>query len=150
MSSLIYNGATHLLTLTDSKGAKLGTWQAHNITDSHLSTVDYLHNGTYSFLDTRSAHPHPGDNINGPYGSYGIFRFNYPKHQGVGVHSGRANAARYPGVIHPTLGCVRTSDDAMAIIVKTAKTDPLTTITVQSNSRETAQSGAAWLKTHPQ
>lgn len=150
MSSLIYNGTTHLLTLTNGQGVRVGVWQAHNITDRRLSTIDYVHNGTYAFLDTASPHRHWDDNSNSSYGSYGIFRFNYLHHTGVGVHSGRVRRHDFPGVIHPTYGCVRTSDDAMAIIVTTAKEDPLRTITIQSNAKETVQDGTNWLKTHPQ
>jgi hypothetical protein len=45
----------------------------------------------------------------------------------MGIHSGRANAA---GPCNPTLGCIRTDNDAMRAIVKTAAADPLTYIYV--------------------
>ena len=40
------------------------------------------------------------------------------------------------GPKHPTNGCVRTTDEAMAEIVKTAKDDPLKTLTVEKNKKD--------------
>ena len=108
-------------------------------------------NGDYAFDDTTSPHTHGDakdsngakqDSEDGMFGSSGIFRLSSFKgaddktHEGVGVHSGRANKedlAKRSGVEFATNGCVRTTDAAMSKIVGTAKTDPLTKLTVQNN-----------------
>jgi hypothetical protein len=64
---------------------------------------------------------------NGPYGSNGIFVFSVPGHSGIGVHSGRANKG---GPLHPTKGCLRTTDEATDLIGKTHIVDPLNSLTI--------------------
>jgi len=114
MSTLVFNGATHQVTLNDAHGNPVGSWSAYNNVDSH-ATLTHLQNRSYTVQDTTAPHRHAA-NANGPYGSHGIVRFNVPGHPGIGVHSGRANARHLPGPAHPTMGCIRTTDAAMAAI----------------------------------
>jgi RHS repeat-associated protein len=65
-------------------------------------------NGTYDY-SWYSPHKRDRDE-NGSYGLYGNFIFEVPNHEGMGVHSGRANDR---GPEHPTQGCIRTTDQAM-------------------------------------
>lgn len=132
MSRLIFNGNSHQISLVDDNGRTVGAWAAYNNVDSH-ATLDHVSNGTYIIRDRTVPHQHRAD-PNGPYGSHGIFRFIVPGHLGIGVHSGRANARHLPGPQHPTMGCIRTTDQAMAAIANAARTSPLTTIQVIHNS----------------
>ncbi|WP_084462330.1 L,D-transpeptidase [Bradyrhizobium sp. WSM1417] len=146
MSKLIYHGTTHQIELRDDKGASLGSWAAYNNIDSAFAKSNYhsarhLDNGSYKVADTTEPYPHAADS-NGPYGSHGIIRFNYPGHPGVGLHSGRADATNMPGPQHATHGCIRTTDEAMETIAGIIKNDPLTTIAVQGNNKHVAKQGA--------
>jgi hypothetical protein len=58
------------------------------------------------------------------------FNANGVSHDGVGVHSGRANGGAQN---HPTMGCIRTTDEAMEAITRFILGDPLESITVQGN-----------------
>ncbi|MDY1037893.1 L,D-transpeptidase family protein [Lelliottia sp. CFBP8978] len=133
MSRLIYNGLTHRLSLLDGDYNVIGIWEAYNNVDS-TATMRHVNNGTYSIQDTRTPHLHPGDNADGPYGAYGIIRFNYPGHRGVGVHSGQAHNPRVPGPQHWTMGCIRTTDEAMQKIKDYMSNSPLSTIEVLNSS----------------
>ncbi|MDE1150606.1 MAG: hypothetical protein PW843_28995 [Azospirillaceae bacterium] len=131
MSKLQFDGQAHQITLVNAAGTSVGTWAAYNNVDSH-ATIRHVQNGTYIILDTRAPHPHAAS-ANGPYGLHGIIRFNVPGHPGIGVHSGRAAARHLPGPEHPTMGCIRTSDEAMGSIVGVMGQDALTTIEVFNN-----------------
>ncbi|QEE25252.1 L,D-transpeptidase [Rhodanobacter glycinis] len=144
MSKLKFNGAQHQLILVDRQGKVVGTWTAYNNIDSHATIQPHIPDGTYAVVDTARPHPHAAD-PNGPYGSYGIVRFNVPGHVGVGVHSGRANARHLPGPQHPTMGCIRTSDAAMKSIKDFMASDPLTMIVIIGNSQSSAHAGHARL-----
>ena len=87
-------------------------------------------------------HAHPGD-PNGPCGSHGIFRLTVPGHVEIGLYSGRANAAHQPGPPPPTMGSIRTTDDAMQSIATAVARDPLTTIEVTNNTVATVHLGVA-------
>jgi hypothetical protein len=149
-SSLDYDAKTHTLTLYDKNGNTVGSWHANNRVDSH-ATLRGLPDGRYQFADTTKATHHSGvdkhgipmDSKKGEYGPSGIFHlkgFNADgtHHEGVGVHSGRegvpdASAQHGEGPDHVTQGCLRTTNAAMSQITDTAKTDPLTTLSVQNN-----------------
>lgn len=133
MTTLSFNGCTHTLTLLSADGSVMGIWTAYNNVD-HRATLKHLENGTYQILDKSTPHLHPGDNAEGAYGTWGIIRFSYPGHPGVGVHSGRAHARRKPGPEHPTMGCIRTTDDAMKRIKESMAKSSLSTITISNNS----------------
>ncbi|MCQ8896779.1 hypothetical protein NQT62_10080 [Limnobacter humi] len=132
MSSLKFDGACHSLQLIDQQGNLVGDWVAYNNVDISAK-LRFIPNGTYSFIDTQRPYPHKPD-PNGPYGSYGILRFNVPHHAGIGVHSGRSASKRLPGPQHPTMGCIRTSDQAMHAISELIAEDPLTSIQINNNS----------------
>jgi hypothetical protein len=152
MSELIYDGVLKRLTLLDKDRKVVGFWRANNRVDSGYAKAHGLHflpNGTHSILkqDQLNPHPHPGqsdeyghfDSVNGKYGPYGIVRIDphaIPGHNGLGIHSGRANFPDVDrrGPDHPTEGCIRTIDEAMQKIVLTMKYDPLLTVKVMNNS----------------
>lgn len=144
MSKLKFNGTQHQLVLIDRQGKVVGTWTAYNNIDSHATIQPHILDGSYAVVDTTRPHPHAAD-PNGPYGSYGIIRFNVPGHVGVGVHSGRANSRHLPGPQHPTMGCIRTSDAAMKSIRDFMAGDPLTMIVISGNSQSSAHAGHARL-----
>jgi hypothetical protein len=136
MSSLVFDGTAHTLTLYDAQDQQIGQWHANNVVD-HKATLKFVPNGEYDLIDKSRPFRHGGaaDTANGPYGRFGIIRLDEFSadghvHDGVGVHSGRANKG---GPDHATMGCIRTTDAAMAAITGHMPTDPLTTITVQNN-----------------
>jgi hypothetical protein len=136
MSSLSFNGNDQTITLFDAQGNQLGAWPANNVVD-RTATMRFVPNQDYDIVDRNAPHTHGGeaDTPNGPYGSFGIIRFegfwaDGVHHDGVGLHSGRADRG---GADHATMGCIRTSDGAMQAISQHIATDPLTTITVHGN-----------------
>ena len=138
MSNLTYNGHDHTIEIFDERGKSLGKWSAYNNIDrkfakAHYHSLTHLKDGTYTVQDRKAPHSHTAS-ANGPYGLYGIIRFDYPGHSGVGLHSGRANAAHMPGPQHPTHGCIRTTDKAMAAIKRVMSTDPVKSIKIVGNS----------------
>jgi len=141
MSRLRFNGQTHQIELVNDAGAVVGTWAAYNNVDSH-ATIRHVQNGTYNVQDRTVPHPHAA-NANGPYGLHGIIRFDVGGHPGVGVHSGRANARHLPGPQHPTMGCIRTTDDAMQAISALMRQQPLTAVEVTNNTAGGAATATA-------
>jgi hypothetical protein len=137
MSRLIFDGRVHQLSLIGGSGQIAGVWAAYNNVDSH-ATLTHLQNGTYNIRDRIAPHRHAAS-ANGPYGLHGIVRFDVPHHPGIGVHAGRANARRLPGPMHPTMGCIRTTDEAMLAISNSMRTSPLTPIEVMNNSAPAAR-----------
>ncbi len=123
---MVHDATSHRITLIDRAGKTMGGLQSFNNVDRH-ATLTHLPNATFSFVDTIRPHPHPAS-PSGPYGSHGILRFNIPGHRGIGVHSGRTNAANLPGPPHPTEECIRRTDDATLSISGAIKNDPLSTI----------------------
>lgn len=132
MSSLLFNGATHQIHLYDNDEKLVDSWTAYNNVDRR-ATLTHLANRSYTVQDRSVPHHHTPD-ANGAYGLHGIIRFAVPGHSGVGVHSGRANAVHQPGPAHATMGCIRTTDEAMAAIAAHIRTAPLSTIRVEHNS----------------
>lgn len=122
LSSLIFNRANNTLTLLDKDGNVVIVCDAANNTTK--SSKGPWPNGTYPYSRHNNHPPDP----NGPYGSYGIYIFGVPGRSDMGVHSGRTNSG---GPEHPTLGCVRTTDNCMQQISNTRATDPLKSITIQ-------------------
>jgi RHS repeat-associated protein len=122
LSSMIFNRANGTLTLMDKDGNVVAVCTAANNTTRRSNGP--WPNGTYPF---QSHNNHPPD-PNGPYGSYGIDVFDVPGRTGMGVHSGRQNSG---GPNHPTLGCVRTTDDCMKTITVWQSHDPMTQISIQ-------------------
>jgi hypothetical protein len=148
MSQLVFDGTHHTLTLVKSDGTQLGgPWPANNVVD-RSATMRYLPNGRYGVADPASPHRHGSavdrkgvleDSSTGAYGPYGIirlrpFHLGKTRHAGVGIHSGRANKGAQN---HPTMGCVRTTDQAMSAIVHYIPSDPLTAVIVKNNHDQT-------------
>ena len=140
MSKLKFDGQTHEIALVDADGDTVGTWVAYNNLDRR-ATIRHIANGTYSILDRIVPHYHV-PSADGPYGLHGIVRINVARHPGIGVHSGRANASESPGPQHLTMGCIRTTDDAMSAIRDLMRNDPLTTIEVTNNDAVRASAPA--------
>ena len=140
MSNLVFNGQTHELSLFGDDGKLSGKWPAYNNVDRH-ATLTHLRNRTYAVQDRRVPRLHAA-NANGPHGLHGIIRFNVPGHPGIGVHSGRAAARTLPGPAHPTMGCIRTSDEAMRAILAVMRESPLRTVEVINNHAPVARAAS--------
>jgi len=134
LSYLVFNRFTHQLTLYSRERIAIGTYEARNQT-CNTAGVCYENwpEGTWQWSHWA---PHPEDNANTSFGSYGNFVFWVPGRTGLGVHSGRANTIA--GTAFQTEGCIRTTDDATLDISLTHfgspdfiyNADPLTHITV--------------------
>ena len=130
MSTVVFDGLAHTLTVKDKDGKVVAIGAANNRTDSH-ATLQFVPNGVYSLQDSKAPHTHGGtkDTVDGEYGSYGIIRFNVPGHLGVGIHAGRAKIAdqtpqRAIGPDHVTQGCIRTNEDTMKSLTTLMTKDP--------------------------
>lgn len=128
MSALAFDRAAGFLTAAGKDGTPIGKWPAANNVDSH--SHGQWPKGIFNFAYVVA---HPGDDENSAYGSHGILVFTVPGRYGMGVHSGRQDipdGLHRIGVEHCTMGCIRTTDDAMAAIVAMHKQDPIAVITV--------------------
>ena len=137
MATLLFDGVQHRLSSLSDDGEVVGAWIAYNNVDRH-ATISHVRNQTYVVRDRSTPRRHT-PNANGPYGLHGIIRFNVAGHPGVGVHSGRANAAQTPGPAHMTMGCIRTTDEAMGFLSEYMRDSPLRTIRVINNSAPAAR-----------
>ena len=124
--NLSFSRATNTLTVILADNSET-TWPAaNNVQSGCLPWPD----GVYQFVERVT---HDGDGPDSAYGSYGGLLFMVPGRTGMEVHSGRAtvpDGLGRVGVEHCTLGCIRTTDDAMAAIVAAMAGDALGTITV--------------------
>jgi len=126
MSHLYFSSSTGRLSLHNTIPA--GPWAAQNNVDS--SAVGPFPPGTFPFIGWNH---HFDDAPDSPFGMYGIIVFSVIGRTGMGVHSGRVgvpDALGREGIGHATLGCVRTSDAAMAAIARIHATDSILAITV--------------------
>ncbi|MCC6492130.1 MAG: hypothetical protein IT424_03815 [Pirellulales bacterium] len=131
MSRLTFNRHKNLLTLNSEQGQILGSWEAYNNVTASSNGVwpnggyDYSHYNLHAGLDANSA-----------YGTKGIYVFKVPGRTGMGVHAGRKDKVDGKGRKGPaynTLGCIRTTEEAMTKIKSTHEGgDPLTEILVTS------------------
>ena len=140
MSTLLFDGLSHQLSLIGNNGEIQGTWIAYNNVDRH-ATLTHVPNRTYTIQDRSVPLRHTAD-ANGSYGLHGIIRFNMAGHPGIGVHSGRAHARHQPGPQHQTMGCIRTSDEAMLAIAEAMQSESLSTIEVRNNSAPMARTAS--------
>ena len=127
MSHLTFNRANEELTLTTQAGSS--SFKSANNVDPRSKGI--WPNGEYQFAYRIE---HPGDMPSSAYGSHGIFIFEVPNREGMGVHSGREGVKDgfgKSGFEHCTMGCIRTTDEAMAQLVRTHALDPIASITVQ-------------------
>jgi len=102
------------LSVFSGTGQYLGAFPAAN--NAQSGSRGPWAGGSYTFSGWV---PHSGDNADSAFGSNGNFVFNVPGCVGCGVHSGRENTtdlAGRAGVDHATNGCIRTTDDATALI----------------------------------
>jgi RHS repeat-associated protein len=139
-SSLVFNRKHGYIAFYSGEGTLIGAWSAANNADSRSRGSKRWPAGEYSMLDRTQPRTHArGDTVDGEYGTRGIFRAqnfddNGVERTGMGVHAGRQNAtdgAGRSGVEHATMGCIRTTEDAMKIIAETAAVDPVETIRVE-------------------
>ncbi len=119
--SLKGGGVTVVFDRSDSmlyikvNGITVDSHAAHNIVDS--SSQGQWSNGGYSMYDTVNPYTHSDDSFDSSYGTHGIYRAdpfydsNGCYRTGMGIHSGRSD-----NTAHPTMGCIRTTDAAMANI----------------------------------
>jgi hypothetical protein len=114
MSELLFVRGFHSLTLFDNLQSRVGTWEAYNNVDSHAHGIWPM--GRYDFDYWVSHH---GLGVDSAYGTHGIYVFKVPGRTGMGVHAGRKNVGKLKGPQHPTMGCIRTTEDAMAVIQST-------------------------------
>jgi hypothetical protein len=110
-------------------GRLLGHWAAANNVDSRSRGPWPL--GASRF---QAHHPHADEaSPDSAYGLHGILVFAVAGREGMGVHSGcrrvRDRRLRW-GVNHCTMGCIRTTDEAMAAILAAHAADPLTAMFV--------------------
>lgn len=124
--NLSFDRASSTLTVIGADSSET-TWPAaNNVQSGSLPWPD----GVYQFVQRVT---HPGDGPDSPYGSYGGLLFTVPGRTGMEVHSGREtvpDGLDRCGPAHCTLGCIRTTDDAVAAIVAAMAGDALQEITV--------------------
>jgi hypothetical protein len=142
VSRIIFDGISHTLTLSDKDGNTVDVWPANNRTDSR-ATLRFVPNGPHPVEDMHGPHRHSTaeDSVEGEYGTFGIVRFGVINHEGVGIHSGRKTTPdltpeRGIGPEHVTMGCIRTTEEAMAVITGTIATDALIQVLVQNNHNQ--------------
>lgn len=151
MSTLEFDGQSHILTLKDEFYKIVATGHANNRTAS-TAPLQFVLDGHYAFQDICVPHRHGhtadthnpkvlADSVNGEYGSYGIIRFDVPRHPGVGVHAGRQTLhdltpQRSTGPDYVTMGCIRTNEVMMGQIVTHMRMDPLQFLYVHYNRRQ--------------
>ena len=131
MSTLRFDGSAHTIQLTGAAGDITGPFTAYNNVDSHSNGP--WPDGTFSFIgyNTHAALSDPDSE----YGAHGILIFNVPNRTGMGVHSGRAgipDGLGRSGPQHCTLGCIRTTDEAMAAFLQVIAGDPMQSIDVDT------------------
>lgn len=136
MSTLVFDGDQHTITLFDANNHQIGQWPANNRV-ARSATMRFVPNGAHGVVDPQMPHTHGNDSdtINQAYGRFGIIRLepftiDGVNHEGVGIHAGRDNSGAQN---HPTMGCIRTTDQAMQAITQFILGDPLTGVQVQNN-----------------
>ena len=128
MSKMEFSRLGSRIQLTTDDNTEIGSWDAANNVDSHSKGI--WPNGVYNFGYYVA---HPGDPPDSAYGSHGIFVFDVTDREGMGVHSGREDipdGLGRRGFRHCTMGCIRTTDDATAQLLRTHAVDPIKSINV--------------------
>jgi hypothetical protein len=126
MSRFVFEQHTGRLWLYGT--VTLGPYAAANFVDS--ASDGPWPAGIYTFAGHRD---HPDDSADSAFGRHGIFLFTVPNRTGMGVHSGRASVPDglgRTGPFHATMGCIRTTDDAMGQLITLHQTDPVQRIDV--------------------
>lgn len=144
MSTLLFTKAAAQISLVDRAGSVLaGPFVAYNNVDS--TSRGPWPPGTYRYIG-HIQHTDMTD-PEGAYGDYGILIFDVPGRSGMGVHSGRRDVPDGLGQIGPkhcTMGCIRTTDEALAAFLLAASTDAFENITVVGGAAD--QRGAAFVQ----
>ena len=139
MSWLMFDGSSRRIELFGGQtigafvSAPVGVWSAHNDVAStsggHWPLGDYLWSHYKGHRDQVGFGP---GCFSTQYGCQGIHIFMVPGRSGMGVHAGRTRQAIFPGGVgRVTMGCIRTSEEAMAVINATHIGDPLVGIRVR-------------------
>lgn len=105
-TTLDFSRSSGTLTATNQNGTVIGVYSAGNFTVR--GSGGPWPDGIYS---PSHYNRHPDSGPTDAYGSNGIIVFSVDGRTGMGLHSGRS------GPNSPTLGCVRTTDDAMGYLV---------------------------------
>ena len=133
MSYLKFERIGHM-QLYSREDAILGSWPAHNDTASYSN--GRWPSGRYAWSHY-NRHPQMGlapACISTPFGCEGIHVFDVSVHgrTGMGIHAGRAWKVDVlgPRLGGRSLGCVRTTEDAMAAINRTHAVDPLAHVVI--------------------
>ena len=123
----MFNRADGTLSVYDT-GNAVQQFEAHNLVDSHSKGVWPA--GDFAYQRHTS---HPGDAPDSAYGSHGNFIFDTAAIQrtDMGIHSGRASDR---GPKHPTMGCIRTTDKATAVLLEMDSRKAITRLTIVDNS----------------
>jgi len=125
-SYLVFYAQRQQIELYDSSNNLVGRWDAAN------NVVAGYHNfpeGDFPRCWWRPGGG-PGTERGTSFGPYGgiVFNVNGDKgDDGLMVHSGREDEGGY---LHPTLGCIRTEDEAMEAMRSLERSDPVLMITV--------------------
>jgi len=111
LSWLFYYDPSGTLTYVPANGQAIQTFPARNVVDS--GSRGKWPPGVYPYSGYNR---HPERDANSDIGSHGIFIFDLSSRgrYAMGVHSGQANRG---GINHATMGCIRTTDDAMSSIL---------------------------------
>jgi RHS repeat-associated protein len=113
LTDLLFNPLNGTLTVTDSAGTSQDFPAANN---AQRSSRGPWAAGTYDYAYHVA---HLDDAPDSAFGSSGNYVFDVPNCRGCGVHSGRRDRldlAGRRGVDHATNGCIRTTDEATALI----------------------------------
>ena len=123
--TLVFNRADATLSITDSS---IHLFAAHNIADSTSKGIWPA--GTYTYQRHTT---HADDSPNSAYGKHGNFKFDTAAihRTDMGVHSGRANDR---GTKHPTMGCIRTTDEATKLLSEMEKRKAIKSLTILEQS----------------
>jgi RHS repeat-associated protein len=116
LTDLIYDYYYGLLIVVSKEGEIKGMFPASN--NAQIGSRGKWPAGEYKFLYWKE---HPESGPNDTYGSNGNFVFYVPGCSGCGVHSGHQGScdkANRCGYKFATNGCIRTTDEATALIRK--------------------------------
>lgn len=124
--AIVFDGTKHTLSF-DGK-----SYTAYNNVDS--SSAGKWPNGKYALERVR----YDGlDSDDGSYGSVAKVQFQVAGRSGMQIHSGRMASAAKPanrGPAHPTMGCIRTTNEAVTALVAAIEAHGGdATLTVKSN-----------------
>jgi hypothetical protein len=131
MSILVYIEEKNIIALCKRETRKIveiARWPAHN--NAASTSGGAWPKGVYRWSHY-NLHSEAGlmpASLNTAYGGTGIHVFAVPGRSGMGVHAGRSLDVAKPG--GKTLGCIRTSTEAMFRINAVHRDDPLSHVAV--------------------